>query len=198
MAKHKRRVREEEEPLTTGPWMRTYTGARVHILQPDPGEIRLKDIAHALANQCRFAGHTPEFYSVAQHSVLVAGILEDMGWPDLAISGLMHDAAEAYLHDLHRPLKECLPQYADLEQRHMAAICVKFGLPVKLHTVVKRADNIALATEFRDLWAEPLEGCARRAGEMPSARRIKPICPESAERAFMRRFRALEKKRAAA
>ncbi len=177
-------------------WMRTYTGARVHILNPEPREIRIKDIAHALAHLCRFCGHVPEFYSVAQHSVLVADLLADIGWPDLAFCGLMHDAAEAYLHDLHRPLKLCLPEYADLEKRMMATICLKFGLPITMHPVVKRADNIALATEFRDLYAESIEDCAGWAGETPADTKIQPVCPEVAEAMFMARFRKLSRRAA--
>ncbi len=197
MARYRAEEIPENAAVINDTWIRTYTGARVHIMKPEPSEIRIKDIAHALAHQCRFGGHTHEFYSVAQHSIMVADLLVDMGWPDLAICGLMHDAAETYLHDINRPLKRYLPEYVDIEHRFMAAICMKFGLPMQMHPVVNRADNIALSTEWRDLYAEPLDNCVAWSGEMPSARKIKPICPESAERAFMRRFRSMGTRRAA-
>lgn len=179
-----------------GNWMRTYTGARVHIASPGPDEIRIKDIAHALAHLCRFCGHVPEFYSVAQHSVLVADVIEDLGSPEHMLCGLMHDAAEAYLHDLHRPLKRCLSEYGELEERMMAAVCLKFDLPSSMPAIVKRADNMALATEFRDLYAEPLDNCIAWAGEAPSPSTIEPVSPEAAERMFLDRFRKLSRRAA--
>ena len=105
-------------PLTTPTpeqeiFLPTCTGRRVHIAAPLPEEIAVEDIAHALSHTCRFAGHTREFYSVAQHSVLVSELLEDRR---ASLWGLLHDASEAYLHDLTRPLKraiEATPESSD-------------------------------------------------------------------------------------
>ena len=85
-------------PITTSP--RRWAG-------PNPDDIRIEDIAHALSNQCRFAGHAREFYSVAEHSVHVSQLC----LPEHALWGLLHDASEAYLVDLPRPLK-LLPEFA--------------------------------------------------------------------------------------
>jgi len=82
----------------------TCTGRRVNILNPRPEDIDIEDIAQALSHTCRFAGHVPAFYSVAQHSLLASELLDAR----TALWGLLHDAAEAYLHDLTRPLKRVL------------------------------------------------------------------------------------------
>lgn len=170
------------------PWVRTYTGRRVHILRPNPNSVDIQDIAQALSHTCRFGGHVPRFYSVAQHSVVVADMLP----PSLALWGLLHDASEAYLHDVTRPLKQCLRNYAELERRHQAAVCIRFGLSPEMPWVVKCADNVALATEFRDLHGESLENCAAWANALPMGNRsIKPLRPEAARNLFMARFESI-------
>ena len=79
----------------------TFTGKIIDPINPDPEDIDIRDIAHSLSQQCRFTGHTSEFYSVAEHSVLVS---EAVPARDAAL-GLMHDATEAYLADLAKPIK---------------------------------------------------------------------------------------------
>src|ERR1035441_1601867 len=83
----------------------TFSGVRFWPLIPNPADIRIEDIAHALSNQCRFGGHTREFYSVAEHSVRVSQLCT----PENALWGLLHDASEAYLSDVTAPITE-LPQ----------------------------------------------------------------------------------------
>ena len=92
-------------------WFLTTTGRQFWPASPDPEQIQIEDIAHALSNLCRFGGHTREFYSVAQHSVLVSQNVPD----DLRLVGLMHDATEAYCGDMIRPLKNVLPEFKELE-----------------------------------------------------------------------------------
>ena len=104
-----------------GDWIQTYTGKQFWPIDPRACEITIEDIAHALSLQCRFSGHCREFYSVAQHSCLVSSycIDEDAGW------GLLHDAAEAYLVDLPRPIKRFSSlgvEYRKAEERVMAAV----------------------------------------------------------------------------
>jgi uncharacterized protein len=125
-------------------WINTYTGRKFYPLDPHIDDIDIADIAHALSLQCRFTGHIKYFYSVAQHSLLVASKCP----PELALEGLLHDASEAYLVDLARPVKHQpeLEAYRDAEARLEQVIAAKFGL--KNHSMtVKCADNRALATE---------------------------------------------------
>lgn len=90
-----------------GDWIQTYTGRQFWPLDPKPEEVCIEDIAHALSQQCRYAGHTIRFYSVAQHSVEIALRVPRAA----ALWGLLHDAAEAYLVDLPRPVKYLMPAY---------------------------------------------------------------------------------------
>ena len=91
----------------------TCSGRRVHIANPLPDEIDIEDIAHGLSHTCRFAGHVPLYYSVAQHSLLVSELLDER----TAMWGLLHDASEAYLHDLTRPLKRVMAATAESTDR---------------------------------------------------------------------------------
>jgi hypothetical protein len=117
---------------------------------PDEYEFEIDVIGRALSKLCRFTGHTMQFYSVAQHSVFVSMLLEAEG-PELAMMGLLHDAAEAFVGDVAAPLKMLLPEYKMIEQRVERAICRAFGLPEVMPELVKDADLVALATEQRDL-----------------------------------------------
>jgi hypothetical protein len=137
-------------------WIQTYSGGQFWPLDPRAEEVEIADIAHALSNMCRFTGHVKEFYSVAQHSVLVAELVptEHKLW------ALLHDASEAYLHDLPRPLKRSQPfgaLYKGHEARLMEVICEKFGLPAEEPPCVKDADTRLLMTERRDLMGREVE-----------------------------------------
>ena len=188
------------DPMMHDAWLRTFSGRSVHILNPRPEEICIQDIAHALANTCRFGGHTPVFYSVADHSLLVSELVPE----SLALWGLLHDASEAYLHDLTRPLKRVLDsagsqdvtRYAELERRMMAAVCSRFGLPAEMPLLVKAADNTVLATEFRDLFGEPVSNCILWAGAEPMQRLVAPLSPEAARDIFLLRFEELTRRAA--
>ena len=84
--------------------IRTYTGKYINVFDPDPEMIDIEDIAHSLSNTCRWGGHCRKFYSVAQHSVMVVDWLP-VSDSKLRLAGLMHDATEAYLTDLSKPIK---------------------------------------------------------------------------------------------
>jgi len=83
-------------------WIQTISGRKFPLAEPDPNQIDIEDIAHALSMLCRFNGHCTQFYSVAEHSMHVSHEISN----DLALAGLLHDAAEAYLGDVPSPLKK--------------------------------------------------------------------------------------------
>lgn len=100
-------------------WILTHSATAFDLLKPHVDQVKTTDIAHALSNVCRFNGHCAWHYSVGQHSLLVAVIVEQLGGTrDEVLAGLMHDAAEAYITDLTRPLKLLLVKAA--EQRNEA------------------------------------------------------------------------------
>lgn len=98
-----------------GDWMITYTGRRFWPLDPRRDEVSFVDIAHGLSMICRYGGHTRCFYSVAEHCVLLAAYFTNAGRNDLARYALLHDASEAYIGDVIRPLKPQLPQFREVE-----------------------------------------------------------------------------------
>jgi uncharacterized protein len=135
------------ENLFTTDKIRTHSGLYLDVFNPDPACIVIEDIAHALAHQCRWGGHCQVFYSIAQHSVEVMQILSNRGREE-RLSALMHDASEAYLCDIPRPIKKRLPEYRELENKLMAVIAAKFGFQFPVTTRVKRADQIILKSEW--------------------------------------------------
>lgn len=172
-------------------WAQLARGGSAQIDCPDPRDIRIEDIAHALARLCRFGGHVKpevEIYSVAQHSLLVS----EMCPPQWRLIGLLHDAAEAYVGDVIRPVKMLLPSYKLLERRWEIAIGEAFGLGQLIAVLpesVKFADNRALATEKRDV----LSCCPRAWVELPppNPETIIPMGVRAAETAFLARFERL-------
>ncbi|MBS1198125.1 MAG: hypothetical protein H6R18_1910 [Proteobacteria bacterium] len=128
-------------------YLLTFTGKHLDLIDPQPNMINLLDIAHGLANTCRFSGQCRFYYSVAQHSELASRIVP----VEFELEALLHDAAEAYLCDIPSPLKLLLPDYRAIEARMDAAIRERFGLPATTSPEVKQADLVMLATEKRDL-----------------------------------------------
>lgn len=163
-------------------WIQTFTGRKFYPLDPDPDAIDIRDIAHSLSLHCRFNGHCRTFYSVADHSVRVSRTLyaEDALW------GLLHDASEAYLSDVPKPLKKDLPEYQAAEEHLMRVIAERFRLPWPIPETVHRVDRQLLMTERRDLVGEPIGDWGIDATPLPE--RIVPLDPPDAERAFLARF----------
>lgn len=134
-------------PERIGSWMQTYTGRAVHPMDLRPEDICIEDIAHALSMQCRYNGHSLRFYSVAEHSVLIARHLRERHNDVVALEGLLHDATEAYLADVPRPVKPFLVGYREAEARAALAIADAFGLPLDMPPAVHDADNRILHDE---------------------------------------------------
>jgi hypothetical protein len=166
------------------PAVSTKSGRRVALLNPSPSQIVIGDIAHGLAHQCRFNGQTSKFYSVAQHSVLVASILPR----ELRLAGLLHDASEAYLGDVVQPLKDLLPEYQAIEENFCKVLGVRFGVDLQHNDAIRHADLIVLATERRDLMPMDMADWSSIAGITPMSRTIKPMTPEAASAQFMEMF----------
>ena len=127
-----------------GDWMQTFTGRAVYPLDPDPADFDIVDIAHALSMACRYAGHVRRFYSVAEHCVLMA---RHFSAPVNRKWALLHDASEAYLVDVPRPVKPYLAGYREAENDLMQMIALRFGLDGDMPAAVKSADNRILCDE---------------------------------------------------
>ncbi len=123
------------------------SGAYFDFTTPEQCDFTIQDIAHGLAMTCRFAGQCRRFYSVAQHSVLISELVA----PEDALAGLMHDAAEAFVGDMAKPLKVLLPEYKEIEMRIESAIFERFGIAQPLPPSIKEADVRMLATEQRQV-----------------------------------------------
>ena len=162
----------------------TAGGQYFDFLQPDTCVFGLHEVAHALSNICRFTGHVRTFYSVAQHSVLVSHLVPS----EHALAGLLHDAAEAFIGDVSRPLKELLPDYKVIEKRVEAVVFARFGLPAELPPEVTHADIRLLATERRDLMPKHASAWEVLRGHPPLDTVIRPLEPKAAYNAFRLRF----------
>ena len=195
-------MNEKNNENGPSPWISTFTGKKYHYFDPQPEMICLEDIAHALSNMCRFTGHVREFYSVAEHSVHAARVIED---PKLRKFALMHDAAEAYMVDIPRPFKPHLhihmptPEgltvvpYKAMEEATMLAIADALGFKWRKHKEVKAVDNRLLATEWRaligDRWEGPIPGgiveCGEPYPELQRTLSTSTMMPRDAEASFL-------------
>lgn len=129
-------------------YFNTVSGRSINFNNPQLDQIDTKDIAHALSNVCRFGGHCPEFYSVAQHSLMVWWLADTA----LKLPALLHDTPEAYINDMIKPLKTIVGKpYLDIEQKFESLIYTKFGLTMGF-TGVKPFDKLALEIEAAYFW----------------------------------------------
>ena len=184
-------LHQETPAPVLGGWFTTYSGKKWYILEPRPEDVNINDIAHALSLVCRFGGHSKVHYSVAQHSVMCRTRAVEL-WPYdylLHLHILMHDASEAYIGDMVRPMKETIPAFSLLEDKTQAAIYLGLGIrtPTKeQYDKIKRVDNELLMAERRDIinnggheWNIPAE-----AWDLP----IRAATPEQAKQAFLQLY----------
>jgi uncharacterized protein len=177
-----------------GDWMQTFTGRRFYPLDPRPDEIDPADIAHALSLLCRYGGHVDRFYSVAEHCLLMSQAVA----PEHALAALLHDATEAYVCDVPRPLKRQLARYREIEEQVWYAIAYRYRLDVDLPAEVKEADNRILLTERAallsraEIWtltAESLDGSIVPLQALPVD--VRGVAPAEAERLYLDRLEEL-------
>ncbi len=182
-----RSILSETFGMTDGEFM-VFGGSFCKLFYPVARDIDIRVIEHALSNLCRFNGHTRDFYSVAQHSVLVSQQVP----PEHALCGLLHDASEAYLGDVIRPIKyvEAMKIYRQTEEVWQRVIFERFGLDPIMPDSVKLADNRLLITEFRDLFARTPPGLNRAVKPYPHFR-IKALDPKDARKLFVDRWKEL-------
>lgn len=179
-------------------WLTMASGASFDLAEQNERQVNINDIAVALAKQCRFNGASLQFYSVAQHSCVVADALKRHG-PLVQLLGLLHDAHEAYIGDIARPVKRLIASVGaynalqDLEETIQRTIHRAFRLPEKpskqFRDLVMMADEAALATELRDVMAEPDRAWKLKAKPLPT-----PIVSwpwPRAEEKFLQKFNEL-------
>ncbi len=185
----------------------TFSGKSFDLLNPEPKMVCIEDIAHSLAYQCRYTGHTRKFYSVAQHCALMA-MNEDL--PGEPLQKLLHDAAEAYLGDMAKPWKGLLRveiqgtlqtnshyiSVGDFEGGIQEVISLALGIDLSHSAEVKESDIRMMATEVRDLM--PVMPPGFRWGcdvSNPVEETIIPWLPEPAEKIFLAMYQMLKLKR---
>ena len=164
----------------------TISGRKLDLRDIQPKDIDIFDIAHSLSRQCRFSGHCVEFYSVAQHSLRVAALLPT----ELKMVGLLHDAAEAYLGDITRPVKELFPGIEVIEKAIWRSIAKRWCLPDELPQEVVDADNLILQVELMELCPAHKQDEVKI--EIPPAAAVEKILtPPEAQEQFINLFREL-------
>lgn len=137
--------------------IQTLSGKQFNLLEPTPEMIDIHDIAAGLANKGHFSGLTPSFFSIAQHCVMVCD--EFSFWdfsidPKLKLLALLHDAAEAYIGDVIKPLKVRIPQFAEIEENIMKVICTKYGMDYSSLHLIKSTDLFIQEVEYNAFYNE--------------------------------------------
>lgn len=178
---------EMDRPATRarkGDWMQLASGRQFWPLDPRPEEIFIEDIAAALSKLCRYGGHCLRFYSVAEHCVLMARV----ALPELKLAALMHDASEAYLSDVIRPIKRHMTQYGAIEETLEKVIARRFDLTWPMPAEVKRLDNAIIGDEVAQNMAPPPVPWRER--DAPLGVTLQFWSPDEARREFTAAFAA--------
>ena len=169
-----------------GPTIMLQSGAWFDFCAPAESAFAIEDIAQGLANICRYSGQCRRFYSVAEHSLLVSEVAGGFEF-----EALLHDAAEAFMGDITRPLKQMLPEYKRIEREVESAIFARFGIPSPLPIEVKSADLRVLAAEQRQIMPKGTDGWVRSQKVVPAPVVVSHLSPDQAKEAFLSRYEAL-------
>lgn len=166
----------------------TVSGKFFDLLKPEDYEYDIEEIAHSLSNLCRYTGHSNTFYSVAEHSVLVSRLVPDK----LALTGLLHDASEAFVGDVSSPLKKLLPEYRAIEDRIQQSIANHFGLEYPFPKEVHEADKRMYWQERQDVADNGVRDTLWHQ-ELRAARKVEArgMTPTMAKRMFMSRYKEI-------
>lgn len=180
------------------PVIGTYSGGCFHVLEPRVEEVKLIDIAHALSQNVRYTGHVSKPWSVALHCLKVSSILADEGASfTVQLQGLLHDAPEAYLVDLPRPLKDNeWPNYRDIDHRIQGCIALAFDVPFPFADHVKAVDDAMISREVANFF-KPGSFMWRRYKITEKRHDLLVWAPEEAERLYIERFEELSELRGA-
>lgn len=181
--------------------IQTYSGKLFDIENPSIDDIDINDIAHSLSMQCRFAGHTLDFYSVAEHSILCASIAMRMFSDEAHTPGgqkislrrllpiLLHDASEAYITDIPTPIKQYFPKLNKLEKKLQSLIYEHFKINDWNidNNLIKHIDGVILAMEKKRVLLHDIDW----GWELPVPPRIDPmfLSPEVARLEFIKCFK---------
>lgn len=187
--------REAPIPLTA---IRTSSGRWIDLAHVLPSDIEIRDIAHALSRICRWSGHSAQHYSVAQHSMQVSVRCPK----NLQLEGLLHDAAEAYIGDITRPMKVLLQQLAPgvlktLETQIEQAIALAFGLVYPWPAAIKVIDDRVKELEETCFWpgSPDASGKLLMKSDLHPIDIVRPIIPDDAKAFFLARFFEIQKTR---
>lgn len=172
--------------VAIGPTIMLRSGAWFDFRAPGTSDFTIEDIAHGLANICRYSGQCSSFYSVAEHSILVSDTAKGFEF-----EALLHDAAEAFLGDITRPLKQLLPEFKRIEAEVERAILDRFGITEAIPRQVKQADLRVLAAEQIQIMPEGTAGWVRGQRVEPAPIVVRHLPPNEAKRMFLERFEAL-------
>ncbi|AYM60601.1 hypothetical protein At1D132_45940 (plasmid) [Agrobacterium fabrum] len=164
--------------LASGKWF--------DLLDPWNSDFSINDIAQGLANICRYSGQCRGFYSVAEHSIHVSNTVEEF-----KLEALLHDATEAFLGDITRPLKLLLPRYKEIEATVEDAIFARFGLDATSKAAVKLADLRVLAAEQSQVMPAGADYWAAGSGIQKANIRVEFLSPATALDRFMAKFSKL-------
>lgn len=176
--------------VAKGPTIMLASGKLFDFLDPHGSDFDIDDIAHGLAHVCRYAGQCRAFYSVAEHSMLVADTVGEF-----AYEALLHDAAEAFIGDVTRPFKQLLPDYKRIEATIEDAMVGRFGLDRRSKDSVKHADLRVLAAEQAQVMAPGCADWAVEAGIEPAPVVVRNLDPVAAKHAFLLRYERCRRER---
>lgn len=193
-----------QEPGRLGTWMQTYSGLKCWPRSPRREDIAIEDIAIGLARECRYGKMTLRWYSVAEHSVLVSILAEEVALatrPELAQAvareGLFHDCDEAPLHDMPRPIKHDpgmhLEHYRALGARYRDVVFERFGIKptAETHGMIDTIDKRLVVDEVSQFMRFPSMYLERHADVKPIGCKIPGLDPDAATELFLSRFAEL-------